>query len=109
MGVTIKGICKYNKVLEGVYEQGKRKGEQWEFLSLEVVDNLTGFTWSCQLPQEDSSYKHTPDNSLKGHMIKARITSQTAGERTMPDGKTVMQIRSQVTRLEDLGEVEDDE
>ena len=109
MAVTITGICKYNKVMEGTYQEGKRKGESWEFLSLELVDRNTGFVWSCQLPQEDASYKHTPDNSLKGHIIKAKITSQTASERQLPNGKTVMQIRSQLTKLEDLGEPDDDE
>jgi hypothetical protein len=109
MAVILKGIVKYNKVMEGDYQEGRRKGEHWEFLSLEVIDNTTGFTWSAQLPSEDPSYKATPDNSLKGHVVKARITGQTASERQMPNGSTRMQIRSQLSSLEDLGLPKDDE
>jgi hypothetical protein len=109
MAVTLKGIVKYNKVMVGDYQEGKRKGERWEFLSLEVVDPTTGYIWSCQLPSEDGSYKSTPDNGLKGHVVKARITAQTAGERTMPNGSTRMQIRTTLSKLEDLGEPDDDD
>src|SRR5260370_42698334 len=85
MSVIIKGIVKYNKTIDGDYQQGARKGEHWEFLSLEIVDNQTGFTWSAQLPSEDQSYKAIADQSLKGHVIKAKIASQSAGERSLPN------------------------
>src|SRR6266487_1056877 len=109
MPAILKGVVKYNKVMEGDYQQGARKGEHWEFLSLEIVDTSTGFVWSCQLPSEDASYKNTPDNSLKGHIVKAKIMGQTAGERQLPNGQTRMQIRSSLSKLEDLGEPDDDE
>ena len=109
MTVMIKGKVKYNKLMEGEYGQGTRKGEHWEFLSLDIVDTSTGFTWACQLPSEDPSYKQTPDNSLKGHIVKAKITSQTASERQLTNGQTRMQIRTSLSKLEDLGEPEDDE
>ncbi len=109
MAVTIVGNVKFNRTVEGVYQNGSRKGEQWEFLSLDIVDTMTGFVWSCQLPSEDPSYTNTPDNSLKGHKVKAKITSQTAAERQLPNGSTRMQIRSQISALEDLGLPVDEE
>jgi hypothetical protein len=109
MAVTIRGRVKYNRTVQGVYDSGKRKGEHWEFLSLDVLDVATGFSWSCQLPSRDPGYKEIPDDALVGHEVKARITSQTAAKRELPDGSTRMQIRSQITRLEDLGVPDDEE
>jgi hypothetical protein len=109
MAVTLKGIVKYNRTMQGDYQSGARKGERWEFLSLEVVDPTTGFVWSAQLPSEDHSYTSIEDNALKGHVIKAKITGQSAGERQLPNGQTRMQIRSQLTSLEDLGLPKDED
>lgn len=108
MSTILIGICKYNRTIEGEYKTGKRQGDHWEFLSLEIVDTTTGYVWSCQVPSEDSSYQNVPDNELKGHKVRARITSQTAAPRDLPDGSKRMQIRSQLTAFEDLGLPQDE-
>ena len=38
MSAVLTGIVKYSRVMEGTYKSGKREGQTWEFLSLEVVD-----------------------------------------------------------------------
>ena len=102
----ITGNVKTARVVQGEYKSGKRKGEDWEFLSLEIIDGVTGFTWSCQLASEDGSYAQVTRGDLTGHKVRCKVTSQTAGLRTLADGREVMQIRSQVRKLEDLGEVD---
>jgi hypothetical protein len=109
MSATLVGRVKYNRLMQGKYEKGKRQGQEWEFLSLEIVDTTTGFTWSCQLPSEAESYQEFPDDSLKNHKVLVKIGSQSAGPRTLPDGTQRMQIRSQLIALEDLGVPKDDE
>ena len=100
----LTGNVKYARVMDGEYKTGKRQGEKWEFLSLEIIDAVTGFTWSCQLSSEDGSYPQATRSDLTGHKVRCKIAAQTAGPRTKPDGSQVMQIRSQVRKLEDLGE-----
>jgi hypothetical protein len=102
----LTGIVKSARVVQGEYKTGKRQGEEWEFLSLEVSDPVTGFSWSCQLSSEDSTYAMATRADLVGHKVRCKITSQTAGPRTLPDGSERIQIRSQVRKLEDLGEVD---
>ena len=109
MGVTIVGKVNYNRVMTGTYDKGKRAGQNWEFLSLDILDTFTGFTWSCQFDSTEPKYQEHPDDSLKGHKVRARISSQSAGERTFPNGTTKMQIRSRLISLEDLGEWVDEE
>ena len=43
----LTGNVKYSRVMQGEYKSGKRQGEQWEILSLEIIDPATGFNWSC--------------------------------------------------------------
>ena len=101
----LTGTVKYARVMQGEYKSGKRQGEQWEFLSLEIIDAGTGFNWSCQLSAEDGTYPLATRADLTGHKVRCKVTSQTAGPRTKPDGSQVMQIRSQVRKLEDLGDI----
>ena len=89
--------------LEGDYQTGKRKGEKWHFLSLALSDTGTGFPWSCQLPSEDKDYTKWVGQNLIGHKIKVKIKSQSASERTLPNGQVKLEIRSRITVLEDLG------
>jgi hypothetical protein len=100
----LTGNVKSARVVEGQYKTGKRQGEEWEFLAFEVIDAVTGFTWSCQLSSEDGSYPQVSRANLVGHKVRCKIASQSAGPRDLPDGKQVIQIRSQVRKLEDLGE-----
>jgi hypothetical protein len=102
----LTGVVKSARVVQGEYKTGKRQGEEWEFLSLEINDTVTGFTWSCQLSSEDGTYQGASRGELVGHKVRCKITSQTAGPRTLPDGSERIQIRSQVRKLEDLGEVD---
>ncbi len=99
----LTGNVKSARVVEGQYKTGKRQGEEWEFLAFEVIDAVTGFTWSCQLSSEDGSYPQVSRANLVGHKVRCKIVSQSAGARVLPDGREVMQIRSQVRKLEDMG------
>lgn len=101
----LTGNVKSARVVEGKYKTGKRQGDEWQFLALEVIDAVTGFTWSCQLASEDASYPAVATVDLVGHKVKCKVASQSAGLRTLPDGREVMQIRSQVRQLQDMGAV----
>src|SRR2546421_11530805 len=102
----LTGNVKTSRVVQGEYKSGKRQGEDWEFLSLEIIDGVTGFTWSCQLASEDGSYAQVTRGDLAGHKVRCKVTSQTAGVRTDSHGREGRAIRSQVGKLGDLGEVE---
>ena len=104
MSATLIGKVNYNRVMSGTHDKGKRQGQKWEFLSLDILDTITGYTWSCQFDASEPKYQEFPDDSLKGHKVRVRISSQTAGERKFPDGSTKIQIRSRLIALEDLGE-----
>lgn len=109
MSVTLVGKVKYNRVMAGTYNQGKRQGQQWEFLSLDILDPSTGYTWSCQYDSSEPGYQEYADDSLKGHKVAVKISSQTAGQRQLPDGSTRMQIRSRLCGLKDLGDWPEEE
>ncbi len=112
----------------GVVEDGPRKGEKWHFLSMEIIDTSSGKVYSCQLRDTDKQYadmveprmvpgkdgkeveKHflKAGKDLTGHRVKVRITAQTASEREIENKDTgakqlVMQIRSAITNIRDLG------
>ena len=108
----LTGKVKSMRAVEGKYKSGKRQGEEWEFLSMEIVDVASGHVWSCQLPSEDEKYKETVQDSLVGHRVKATIMGQSASEREIGEEGNkhkIMQIRSQITNVRDLGLPHDDE
>jgi hypothetical protein len=105
----LTGNVKSVRVVDGTYKTGKRQGEEWEFLALEIIDGGTGAIWSCQLASEDSSYAQASKGDLVGHKVRCKIVSQSAGPRALPDGREVMQIRSQVRKVEDMGVVDANE
>ncbi len=109
MSVTLIGKVNYNRVMTGTYSTGKRQGQTWEFLSLDILDTATGFVWSCQFDASEPRYEEHPDGSLKGHKVRAKISSQSAGPRQLPDGTTKTQIRSRLVALEDLGEWQEED
>src|SRR2546423_12075683 len=78
----LTGNVKTSRVVQGEYKSGKRQGEDWEFLSLEIIDSVTGFTWSCQLASEDGSYPQVSRGDLAGHKVRCKVTSPTARRRT---------------------------
>lgn len=109
MSATLIGQVKYNRTMTGTYEKGKRQGQQWEFFSLDILDMVSGFSWSCQMDASEPGYKAVEgvaDDALKGHKVRVRIGAQTAGPRQLPDGTSRMQIRSKLVSLEDLGPFE---
>jgi len=109
MAAVLTGIVNGLREVEGVTEQGPRKGETWKFLSMEISDMVPGHVWSCQVRSDDKDYDSLVSTDLKGHKVKVTIVSQSAGERTLKDGKKVMQIRSQVSHVRDLGLPADEE
>ena len=121
MALVLTGLVQGMRPVEGIVEEGKRKGEKWAFLSMEITDTRYGKVYSCQVREDDPQYaeyvagadfstgKLSKDKDLSGHKVKVTVVSQTAGERTLADGRVVMQIRSQVTNLRDLGIPQDDD
>lgn len=119
MALVLTGIMNGMRPVGGVIEEGKRKGEEWRFLSMEIIDPRYGKVYSCQLRDDDPQYSKFVNGKdlaldLSGHKVKVTIKSMSAGEREIVDRSTgetrmVLQIRSQVTNIRDLGQPEDDE
>lgn len=109
MAAVLTGIVRSMRVVEGVTENGPRKGESWRFLSMEIADPRYQHVWSCQLRDDDKQYGSLEGADLVEHKVKVTVKSQSAAERTLADGRKIMQIRSQVTNVRDLGLYEDDE
>ncbi len=121
MTLILTGLVQGIRPVEGIVEEGKRKGEKWAFLSLEITDTRYGKVYSCQMRDDDPQYaeliagadlsagKLAKDKDLSGHKVKVTIASQTAGERELADKRIVMQIRSQITNIRDLGIPKDDD
>ena len=121
MAIVLTGLVQGMRPVEGIVEEGKRKGEKWAFLSMEITDTRYGKVYSCQVREDDPQYadfiagadlsagKLAKDKDLSGHKVKVTIVSQTAGERELADKRIVMQIRSQVTNVRDMGIPKDDD
>jgi hypothetical protein len=109
MAATLVGIVQSMREVEGTVKEGPRKGESWQFLSIEVSDTRFGHIWSCQLRHDDEQYSQVLGSDLVGHKVKVTIKSQSAGERQLQDGRKIMQIRSQITNLRDLGLPDDED
>ncbi len=126
MAVLLTGLVKGMRPVEGIVEQGKRKGDTWKFISIEITDTMTGTVWSCQLREEDEQFadymvgadlntnKLAKDKDLTNHKVKVRIVAQSAGEREIEDKtsgqkRIVLQIRTTITNIRDLGLPKDDE
>ena len=109
MAATLTGVVQGVREVEGTVKDGPRKGESWKFLSLDINDTRFGHVWSCQLRHDDEQYPHLVAGELVGHKVRVLIKSQSASERELKDGRKIMQIRSQVTKVRDLGLPTDDE
>jgi hypothetical protein len=119
MSLILTGIVQGMRPVQGTVESGERKGQRWSFLSLEIVDPSRGNVYSCQMRDRDKQFVELVDGGklktdLIGHKVKVTILSQTAGKREIEDKVTgdvreIIQIRSQITNLRDLGLPEDDE
>jgi FAD synthase len=134
MALVLTGVVNGMRPVGGEVENGPRKGEKWHFLSMEIIDSRYGKVYSCQLRDNDKQYKEMVESKmvnetngkqierhvlkqgqdLTGHKVKVTITGQSAGEREIEDKdtgdkRTVLQIRSTITNIRDLGEPEDEE
>lgn len=119
MAVVLTGIVNGMRPVGGEVDEGPRKGEKWHFLSMEITDTRYGKVYSCQLRHDDPQYAEFVQNDklsqdLTGHKVKVTIKAQSAGEREIEDKttkevRTVLQIRSQITNVRDLGLPDDDE
>ena len=119
MALVLTGIVNGMRPVGGVIEDGKRAGEEWRFLSMEITDPRYGKVYSCQLRDDDAQFAELVDgknltSNLTGHKVKVTIKGMTASEREITDKGTgttrlVMQIRSQITNVRDLGLPDDDE
>ncbi len=103
----LTGKVKSMRLITGKYKKGKRQGEDWEFLSFEIIDDDSGLIWSCQLPSEDEGFQDVKDgDSLVKHVVVVTVMGQTAGEREVGEEGNkhkIMQVRSQITDLVDKG------
>ena len=109
MAATLTGFVKSMREVEGVSEKGRRQGERWQFLSFDITDFPYGNIWSCQLRQDEEQYSSLVGGDLVGHKVKVTIKSQSASPRTLANGREVMQIRSQITNVRDLGLAQEEE
>ena len=109
MAATLSGIVQGLRAVEGTVQEGKRKGEKWQFLSIEINDTRYGHIWSCQVRSDDEQFADLQAADLIHHKVKVTIRSQSAGQRDLPDGRKIMQIRSQITNVRDMGLPNDDE
>src|SRR5258708_533771 len=100
---TLTGKVKGQREITGKYKSGKRQGEEWHFLALEIIDEDSGLTWSCQLSGDDEDYQDVARESLVKHRVSTTIMGQTVSEYTNPKNETIQQIRSQITDVQDLG------
>lgn len=101
---TLIGKVKGQREVTGTYKDGKRKGQEWRFLSIDIIDEDSGLSWSCQLREDDEQYDAMARGSLVKHRVSATVMGQTASAYTDAKGEQKMQIRSQITDLEDLGQ-----
>jgi len=119
MALVLTGIMLGMRVVGGEVEDGPRKGQKWNFLSMEVTDTRFGKVYSCQLREDDPQYTDIVKDGkvaqdYTDHKVKMVVKGQTAGEREIEDKGTgqkriVLQIRSQVTNIRDMGLPQDEE
>jgi hypothetical protein len=119
MGLTLTGIVNGCRPVAGTVQSGERQGEEWKFLSMEIVDPRYGKVYSCQLRDKDPQFNELVVGDkmkadLAGHKVKVTVMGITAGEREIEDKntgerKTIIQVRTQITNVRDLGLPDDDE
>lgn len=119
MSLVLTGIVNGARPVAGTVQQGDRKGEEWKFLSMEIVDPRYGKVYSCQMRENDPQFKELVNGDkmakeLTGHKVKCSIMGITAGQRDIEDKgtgeqKTIIQIRTQITNVKDLGVPEEDD
>jgi hypothetical protein len=131
--MLVKGTVETMRAVSGEFREGKKKGQTWRFLSLEVKDGTIGEICSCQLRHDDPAYKEyvgvkkvdkgeelTILKDLTGHVIKATVKKFSSGERSIlqqvvkkeqKEGEKkigyepipVVTVRFQIASIHDLG------
>lgn len=119
MGLVLTGVVNGARPVAGTVQNGDRRGEEWKFLSMEIVDPRYGKVYSCQLRDKDPQFAELVAGDkmakeLTGHKVKVTVVAITAGEREVVDRstgetKTIIQVRTQITNVRDLGIPNDDE
>lgn len=105
MAILTGKVLKMRQV-SGEYKDGKRKGESWEFLALDIADEDSSLVWSCQLPSEDESYRAVVDGGgLVNHRVQVVVMGQSVGEWQDKNGDKNQQVRSRIAEVQDLGRV----
>src|SRR5258708_35127304 len=84
MGLVLTGIVNGARPVAGTVQNGDRKGEEWKFLSMEIVDPRYGKVYSCQLRDKDPQFNELVNGDkmakeLAGHKVKVTIMAITAG------------------------------
>lgn len=118
MSLVLTGVVNGMRPVGGVVQQGDRKGETWQFLSLEIVDAKYGNVYSCQLRDRDAQFSEIVSGGklvqdFTGHRVKVTVKNLSASEREIVDKNTgqarvILQVRMQITNIRDLG-IPDDE
>jgi hypothetical protein len=119
MSLVLTGIVNGARPVAGMVQSGERQGEEWKFLSMEIVDPRYGKIYSCQLRDKDPQFNELVagdklKSELAGHKVKVTVMGITAGQREIEDKdtgerKTIIQVRTQITNVRDLGLPEDEE
>jgi hypothetical protein len=109
MACILTGVVASQRILDGMYKDGSRKGEKWEFLSIDIRDPNSGQIFSCQLASDDQSYERATRESLIEHKVRVRIKGQKPDTYQDKNGEQKLQIRTYIKKLEDLGLFEEDE
>jgi hypothetical protein len=102
---VLTGKVKAQREVTGQFKDGKRKGEEWRFLSFSIIDEDSGLTWDCQLSGDDEDYDEVAGESLVKHRVSVTVMSQVPNEYTNKKGEVVKNVRSFVTDVQDLGVV----
>lgn len=100
---TLIGKVKGLREVTGVYKDGKRAGEEWSFLSIDIMDEDSDFIWNCQYNDSNTDYQFVSTQDLNNHIVEVTVLGQSASEYTTKKGEKKMQIRSRVSDLKDLG------
>ena len=109
MAAVLTGIVRSMREVEGITQEGPRKGQAWRFLSIEISDPRYGHVWSCQLRDDDKQFTDLAGSDLVEHQVKVTVKSQSASERSSDETATARRGRPGVTiRREESGRPPDD-
>jgi hypothetical protein len=100
---TLIGKVKGLREVTGTYKDGKRAGEEWNFLSIDIMDEDSDLIWNCQYNDTNQDYMQVASMDLIGHVVEVTVLGQSASEYVTRAGEKKMQIRSRIKDIKDLG------